>query len=55
MTRPKIKESLKRKGISISLSAELIKLIKIKTGNISAYIEQLIMKDLSEKTGNKNG
>ena len=51
MTRPKIKESLKRKVISISLSAELLKLIKVKTGNISAYIEQLIMRDLSEKTG----
>jgi len=51
MTRPKVKESLKRKGISISLSAELIKLIRTKTGNISAYVELLIMRDLAEKSG----
>jgi hypothetical protein len=40
----KIKE--KKKGISISINAELLKKVKKKIFNISKYIEELIRKDL---------
>ena len=49
MARPRIKEALKRRAISISLDPEIIKLLKKQTLNMSAYIEQLITKELLKK------
>lgn len=48
MTRPKMKIKDKKKGISVSISIEVLKKLKKKIPNISGYIEKLIVKDLEE-------
>lgn len=46
MARPKMKTKEKKKGISISINAEVLKLAKKKVSNISKYLEKLMREDL---------
>ena len=48
MARPKLKEKDKKKGLSISINTELLKELKKRVSNISAYIEKLLKDSLEE-------
>lgn len=47
MSRPKLKEKDKKRGISVSLSLKTLKLLR-KVPNISSFIERLVIEEFKK-------